>query len=226
MTPKPSVVVFDVNETLSDLSPLSQRFEGVGLPGALAPTWFASVLRDGFALTATGVNASFAAIGEQVLRQVIHGRPLRVDPDSAVRQVMSAFTGLRIHPDVEPGVRGLRDAGLRLVTLSNGSVSVGEGLLGRAGLLDRFERLMSVEDAGVWKPAEQAYRYAAQQCGTDPAQMVLVAVHPWDIHGAARTGLSTAWINRDGGPYPSHFERPTWELGGIDGLVSLLAPPR
>jgi len=30
-------------------------------------------------------------------------------------------------------------------------------------------------------------------------QMLLVTVHPWDIHGAARAGLSTAWINRAGG---------------------------
>ena len=44
------VLVFDVNETLSDLSPLHRAFEELGVPGELARTWFASVLREGFAL--------------------------------------------------------------------------------------------------------------------------------------------------------------------------------
>ncbi len=58
------VVVFDVNETLSDLTPLATRFTDVGAPAALAPllvrVWFASVLREGFALAVTGEQAGFA----------------------------------------------------------------------------------------------------------------------------------------------------------------------
>ena len=46
---RPSVIAFDVNETLSDLSPLGARFLEVGASASAAPLWFASVLRDGFA---------------------------------------------------------------------------------------------------------------------------------------------------------------------------------
>lgn len=49
---RPTLLVFDVNETLSDMSPMGQRFEDVGAPAHLAKTWFAVLLRDGFALTA------------------------------------------------------------------------------------------------------------------------------------------------------------------------------
>ena len=49
---RPALLVFDVNETLSDMSPMGQRFEDVGAPAHLATTWFAGLLRDGFALTA------------------------------------------------------------------------------------------------------------------------------------------------------------------------------
>lgn len=58
----------DVNETLSDLSPLAGRFEDVGAPGHLARTWFAGLLRDGFALAAVEVSASFAGIAAEALR--------------------------------------------------------------------------------------------------------------------------------------------------------------
>lgn len=48
---RPYLVVFDVNETLSDMSPLAARFEDVGAPSLTAQIWFAELLRDGFALT-------------------------------------------------------------------------------------------------------------------------------------------------------------------------------
>jgi 2-haloacid dehalogenase len=56
--------VFDVNETLSDMAPMEQRFADVGAHPLLARTWFASLLRDGFALTAVGASERFATLGE------------------------------------------------------------------------------------------------------------------------------------------------------------------
>lgn len=52
--------------------------------------------------------------------------------------------------------------------------------------------------------------------------MVLVAVHPWDIHGAARAGLRTAWINRDARPCPAYFRRPDFATRGIAALADQL----
>ncbi|MGH3443730.1 MAG: hypothetical protein ACRDPB_00005, partial [Nocardioidaceae bacterium] len=63
----PSVIVFDVNETLSDLSPLAARFVAAGAPAHQAEIWFASVLRDGFALTAAGESRPFAEIARELL---------------------------------------------------------------------------------------------------------------------------------------------------------------
>ncbi|NUQ98654.1 MAG: hypothetical protein HOY79_19570 [Streptomyces sp.] len=47
---RPLLLVFDVNETLSDLAPLRHRFEDFGASADLMPLWFAGILRDGFAL--------------------------------------------------------------------------------------------------------------------------------------------------------------------------------
>lgn len=219
-----AVIVFDVNETLSDLSPMADRFTDLGAPPTLAKLWFAAVLRDGFALAAAGATSTFAAIGEGVLSTLLTGLPLDRHMDAAVQHVLDGFSALPVHPDVPDGVRALRTAGHRLVTLSNGSVSVAEQLLGQAGLRDEYEALLSVEDAGVWKPARGAYEYAARTCGVAPRDLVLVAVHPWDIDGAARAGLSTAWITRDSGPYPQHFTPPTYTIGALIELPGALAP--
>jgi 2-haloacid dehalogenase len=139
--------------------------------------------------------------------------------EEAARHVMDGFGMLELHPDVASAVGRLNEDGVRLVTLSNGATSVADRLLTSAGIRDRFERLLSVEDAGAWKPSRLAYAYAATECGVDPADMVLVASHPWDVDGARRAGLQSAWVNRSEAPYPGTFLSPTYTVTSLDDLA-------
>jgi 2-haloacid dehalogenase len=220
----PEVVVFDVNETLSDLAPMGRRFADVGAPELAAKWWFASLLRDGFALTAAGGFEQFSSLGEGTLRTVLSGLPLDRAMDAAVAHIMEGFTGLAVHPDVVEGVRALRAGGRRLVTLSNGSADVADRLLSGAGIRDEFEQLLSVESPQVWKPSPGAYRYAAGACDVPLERMMLVAVHPWDIDGAARAGMRTAWIDRTAAPYPAYFRKPEVTVAALPELAERLAP--
>lgn len=217
------VVAFDVNETLSDLAPLAAEFTGAGLPADLRTAWFASTLRDGFALAAAGVEAPFADIAAAALRTLLHGRPDLTRPaDEVVDAVLAGFQQLGVHPDVADGMRTLARGGLRIVTLTNGAAGIGRGLLERAGLDDVVEQYLSVEDAGRWKPAPQAYRLAADRTGVPIDRIALVAVHPWDTDGAKRAGMTSAWINRTGGPYPPVFTRPDVEGSDLPDVAARL----
>lgn len=219
----PRVVVFDVNETLSDLGPMQQRFADVGAPEHLATTWFASVLRDGMALSTVGEMAGFADIGGALLDSLLPGFLTGEQRDEAVAHVLKGFTSLAVHPDVPDGLRALRERGLRLVTLSNGAASVAEGLLERAGVADLVEATLSVADAGIWKPAAAAYAHAAERTGEPAERHMLVAVHPWDVHGAQRAGLSSAWIDRSQkASYPGHFLEPQVRASGLGDLAERL----
>ncbi len=218
-----STIVFDVNETLSDLAALGARFTEVGASPDLAQLWFTSVLRDGMALTATGDSQPFAEIASTLLTSLVEPVSLDRPVEDAVAHIMTGFMALSVHPDVPRGIAALRARGLRLVTLSNGSSAVADELLRGADLRDWFESLLTVEDSGLWKPARTAYEYAGRECGVDLSQMVLVAVHPWDIHGAARAGMKTAWVNRRGATYPAHFTSADIEVPGLDELASRLA---
>jgi 2-haloacid dehalogenase len=218
---RPSVIAFDVNETLSDLSPLGARFVEVGASASAAPLWFACVLRDGFALTTVGENPPFAGVARELLLAQLSEAQLNRSVEEAAQHVMDGFASLELHPDVANGIDRLHEDGFRLVTLSNGAASVAERLLTRGNIRDRFERLLSVEDAGAWKPSPRPYEYAAQTCDVKPEDMVLVAVHPWDVDGARRAGLQAAWVNRSDGPYPATFLEPTYTVAGIDELAEL-----
>jgi 2-haloacid dehalogenase len=216
------VLVFDVNETLSDMRPLAARFEQVGAPGHLADTWFAAVLRDGFALAVAGTSAPFADVASAVLRSVLSKAGVD-DVTAGIDHVMRGFSELGVHDDVPEGLRRLHEAGYRLVTLTNGSKQVPETLLQRAGLRELFERLMSVEDAELWKPARVAYQHAVRLCGVPAGELMLVAVHPWDVDGARRAGLGGVWINRSNLPYPAFATPPDVTAGSLVELVDALS---
>ena len=218
MTGTRTTIFFDVNETLSDLSTVADAFGTIGGDRSLATVWVATLLRYAFALTAAGSAASFPDLARNSARGVLSGRDLDRGLDDAVDAVLDSFSRVGVHADVVEGVRALREAGHRLFTLSNGPTATAQRLLRDAGVLPAFDDLLTVEGRTPWKPAPAAYLDAVARTGTTgPAY--LVAVHPWDVHGAAEAGLSTAWVNRAELPYPAHFTPPTVTVAAIGELV-------
>ncbi|MEU9246994.1 haloacid dehalogenase type II [Streptomyces sp. NPDC048385] len=221
------VLVFDVNETLSDLTPLRARFEDVAAPADLMPTWFAGVLRDGFALTAAGAYADFSSValdGLRALLPAVEGWAGNVD--AAAQHILDGFASLEVHPDVPDGVQTLSDAGFRLVTMTNGSATLTQQLLATAGLADRFEAMLDVSGPRRWKPARAAYEYAVEQVGVRPEQALLVAVHPWDVDGALRAGLGGAWLRRGATVYPHTMSPPSHSAQDLRELADVLLAER
>jgi 2-haloacid dehalogenase len=229
----PEVCVLDVNETLSDLTALVPRLVEVGLAGSDLEPWFAGVLRDGFALTLLGRRPVFADIAAAGLRARLAagGRHLDSDPDtdpgtdvdSAVTHVLAGFSALPLHADVPPGLRALHRQGIALVPLTNGATAMSDRMFADADLLGLFAHRLSVQEIGPWKPHPAPYAHALRTSGTSAERALMVAVHPWDLAGAAAAGLRTAWVDRGGhGVWPGHFDPPDLHVTGIDDLARRL----
>lgn len=136
---------------------------------------------------------------------------------------MQRFTGLPLYADAEVGIVRLAEAGCRVVTLSNGSAAVARTLLEGTAALDAVEAYLSVEDAGAWKPAGRAYRYALDRTGVPGDRAMLVTVHPWDVAGARRAGLATAWVGRAGATYPDALPPADLEVASLVDLADRLS---
>jgi 2-haloacid dehalogenase len=218
-----STVVFDVNGTLSDLSPLSERFTDVGAPARLLPAWFAGTLRDGIGLTLAGGFADFRTVALGVLEPMLAGVDgLDRTTKNAAEYVLDGFTDLPMYSDVREGLRRLRDGRLKVVTLTNGSVAITEALLRRASQLNLVDARLEVDATSGWKPARAAYERALATIGVRPAEAAMVAVHPWDIDGATRAGMTGAWLNRDGLRYPPALRTPDVTAADLPTLAEEL----
>ncbi|MGY4770990.1 haloacid dehalogenase type II [Kribbella sp. CWNU-51] len=216
------VLVLDVNETLSDLEPLRDRFVAAGLPAHSLDAWFAATLRDGFALTAAGAYADFRAVAADVLATQLAGAGIEPTEDT-VTGVLSGLTRLALHPDVEPGLRRLHDAGARIVTLTNGSAAISERMFTEGGILPLLEHRLDVATPQRWKPHPAAYRYAAEVCDVPVERMALAAVHPWDVDGARRAGLQGIYVDRRATPYPKAFLAPDLVVPDFEALAAELS---
>lgn len=222
MNRRPAAVVFDVNETLSDLRPLRDRFADLGLSPEAVDAWFAGTLRDGIALSAAGTSAPFAQIAGHAVRAMLPSGTAPNDAEAAEKHVLEGFMELDVHPDVVKGVRALDALGIELTTLSNGAAAVAESLLVRSGIRDLFTQVLTVEDVGVWKPSARVYGLAVERTGHDASDLLLISVHPWDVDGAQRAGLRGAWLNRTGAPRAAHFLDPSVVASSLPDLATQL----
>ena len=217
---RPEVVAFDVNETLLDLAPVRAALVEHGEAADVLTVVFARTLATGFAAGVTGTWFRFRAAFESALAQT-------TGLDAGAReQVADAFGALVPHRDVEPALRRLAEAGVRVITLSHGAPGVAESALARGGIAPLVERTLTSESIRAWKPAREVYLWAAGVCDVAPDRLALVAAHGWDVHGAERAGLTGAWFPRAERAYPDVFERPAVLAGDIGAAVdALLALP-
>lgn len=202
----PVLVLLDVNETLTDMSPARDAFVDVGVPAEVFDAWFAGTLRDGFGLAAAGAYADFGDLARAQLESLLTGRV--GDVGAVTQRILGTLPRLDLLPDVADGLRSLAAGGVRLATLTNGSADMSKGAFERAGVLDLLEARLSVAEPRVWKPAAGAYDWAVRSLGTAPAEAALVATHPWDVDGALRAGLIGGFLDRRGDPYPSWAQSP------------------
>jgi len=134
--------------------------------------------------------------------------------DDDQQAVADQLRRLPAHPEVAEALRRLRDAGLRLAALTNSTQEVASAQLAHAGLIDRFELVLSADAVGRLKPAPEPYRMAAERLGVAVDQVRLIAAHAWDVAGAARAGCATAFVARPGKVLDPLVERP--EIIGAD----------
>lgn len=124
-------------------------------------------------------------------------------------------------PDTRPALRQARDAGLRLVIVSNTDRDIIEHTLRHLEV--PFDDVVVAEDCGAYKPAEPMFRRALDRIGEPPDRVLHVAFgFRYDIGPAQRLGMRTAWVNRHveaapGPERPDHVWRDLWGLAELAG---------
>ncbi len=195
--PPISIVICDVNETLLDITTLEPLFERLFDDPSVLRECFAQLILYSQAMTLSGLYTPFDKLASGTLSMVAATRGMKVS-QADTAELGERIANMPAHDDVIPALTKLRDAGIRLVTLTNSASMPPPSPLEKAGIGGFFERNFSVEVVRKFKPALETYRFVAEEMGAEPGEMVLVACHLWDTIGAQAAGCRGGFVARPG----------------------------
>ena len=220
----PSVLFFDVNETLLELTALKKSVASV-LNGRedLVPLWFSTLLHYSLVENVTGDYKDFSEIGVAALQMVAAGNSITITKDQAEDAVIKPFKSLLPYKEVKQALKALKNQGFTLVALTNSSNSGLAEKLAYAGIKDNFDTLLSCETVGAFKPNLEVYSWALSKMNVQAEDAMMIAAHGWDITGAKRAGMQTTFIKRPGKQMYPLAQRSDYTVDTLDGLVEIFS---
>ncbi|MFZ0013010.1 MAG: haloacid dehalogenase type II [Acidimicrobiia bacterium] len=217
----PSLIAFDVNETLLSLDPIKSSLEGIFGSDPPVGEWFARLLHGSLIANTLDQYRSFGAIGGEALIALAARRGLLLRAEDAI-EALRPMSTLPPHPDVIPGVERLSRAGMQMIALTNGSRDVADAQIENAGLGGLLDRVISVEEVGMFKPDPAPYLHAATTMGVTIDEMVLVAAHDWDCAGAMHAGAQAVFLKRPGSAWGMPTPPPERQVDSIEALAAAM----
>ncbi len=222
LIPNIKACVFDAYGTLFDVhSAVAKHIECLGDAAnqvsniwrtkQLEYTWLRSLMKkhvDFWQITRDGLDYALDASN-------ITNEQLRDD-------LLEAYLHLKCYPEVPDTLAKLKDRGLQIAILSNGSPAMLEAVVKSSGLEKLVQTILSVEEVAVFKPDPAVYQLAVDHLGVAAKEIVFLSSNSWDAVGATAFGLKVAWINRfDQRPERMPFQ-PVAEIKTLAELPGLL----
>ncbi len=163
-------------------------------------------------------HTSYREIGQRAVAQVMRRAGIDFTADE-VRWLVSRIERLKPFPDVLAALARLRRH-YRLAILSNGDRDMLEAARPHIGF--DFDAVISVEEAGYFKPHRATYARACEILGVDPAGVLFVANHAFDCIGAKAAGMRTAFIDRRRRPFGESPRQPDLIVEDFAALAQAL----
>jgi 2-haloacid dehalogenase len=196
-------VLFDLNGTLLDAGAMTAGWPGA--PRGAGLRALDDAVAQAMVDTITGEFRPFldyvrAALGRLA---AVAGLPEELaDQGAMMARALPPFA------DAADALTVLRDAGHAASVLTNSAADAARAALDAAQLAGLVDTVIGADAVGVYKPERRVYAAGLEAIGAPAEQTWLVAAHWWDVAGAKRAGLRTAWVGRDEGALLSTVPHP------------------
>lgn len=210
--------VFDAYGTLFDVhSAVARERDAIG-PRAdeMSAIWRAKQLEYSWLRSLMGAHRDFLAVTRDALDHAAEA--IGLENADLLGRLMQAYRRLDAYPEVPAVLASLRKAGMKTAILSNGEPGMLADAVSSAGIADLIDAVLSVEEAGIYKPAAPVYDLVGRHFpGIGKPETCFLSSNGWDAHGAAHYGFQVFWVNR--------FDRPLERLPGtMRGILRDLQP--
>jgi len=165
-------------------------------------------------------HTPYREIGHRAVSYVMDRCGIAYTQDD-VRRLVAEIETLKPFPDVVAALERLRSKGYKLAILSNGDRDMLNAAAPHIGF--RFDHVISVQEAGYFKPHWKTYAKAAEIIGEDRSSILFVANHAFDCIGAKSYGMRTAFIDRRRRPFGQTPHQPDLVVMDFADLAVTLA---
>ena len=211
-------VFFDMNETLLNLSLLKESFDKSFDDDYVVKYWFTKLLHTS---TVTGIMNEYKNFGELaavVLENIFYESDKKLTKETKA-EILGSFMKLPAYDDVAEAIKTLRQNNIRAIAVSNSSLEMIKEQLTNAGIIDLFHAYYSVDSVKKYKPFKDIYQYVAHEENMSTEDVVMVAAHDWDLFGAKKAGLTTAYIKRKKEIFNPYYLQPDINKTSLIELV-------
>lgn len=221
-------IVFDAYGTLFDVDAAARRVAAEpGRAGFAAvwprvsADWRRKQLEYTWLRAITGAHADFWRVTCDALDWALEASGM-AEHDLRDR-LLALYWELDAFPEAAEALDALRAEGYATAILSNGTPELIEAAVRHSGLAGRFDALLSVEAAGVYKPSPRVYDLAPAHFDCAPGEILFVSSNGWDACSAAHYGFRTVWVNRGRAPMERLAAVPDHEVSDLGGLRAAIA---
>jgi 2-haloacid dehalogenase len=208
--------VFDAYGTLFDFASATRACADMprDAADALTALWRDKQLQYTWLRAAQGRHADFWQVTGDALDFALE--TLAIGNAALRGRLMSLYLELNVFPEVPLVLEQLKQAGLRTAILSNGTPAMLQAAVKHARLGGLIDTILSVEEAGVYKPHPKVYQLAVDRLSLPPSAIAFQSSNSWDVHAASAFGMQVVWCNR-------HHQRPERLPGAPDCEITSLA---
>ena len=164
-------------------------------------------------------HTPYRQIGHRAVSYVMDRCGISYSQDD-VQWLVSQIEKLKPFPDVVAALERLRNSGYQLVILSNGDRDMLEAARPHIGF--PFDEVISVQEAGYFKPHWATYASAEDIVGEERTSLLFVANHAFDCIGAKSYGMRTAFIDRRKRPFGETPHQPDLIVADFNELADQL----
>ena len=213
--PTYSHYAFDAYGTLFDVHSAASKFSGEIGPNweRLSQVWRAKHLEYTWIWAGTGRHTTFWKLAGDSLDTAIAtvfpvcsgaGPDAGGIPPGVREKLMAAYRTLDAYPEVAGVLGQLKARGAKLAILTNGDPDMIADAVNSAKLGGVFDALITVHQAGVFKPHRPVYDLVSKHFGVPLGQVSFQSSNRWDVTAGKVAGMRGVWVNRTGAPaeYP------------------------
>ncbi|WP_374601107.1 haloacid dehalogenase type II [Niveibacterium sp.] len=219
-----SAVLFDAYGTLFDVHSVAALAEqlATGRGTELSTLWRQKQIEYTQLRTLAGRYKPFWEVTRDALDFAVERLDLGLTPQQRDR-LMNQYACLAAFPDVKPTLKRLREHGLTLGILSNGTPQMLDIALKSAGIAPLLDHVLSVDTVGAYKTSPTAYALGTSALKRPAKEILFVSSNGWDAAGAGWFGFNTFWCNRTGQPREHLDIAPNAEGRSLSDLLEYVA---